>query len=161
MKILKLLSRAVTQVIQNPQQAILQMKMAGWVSFLSLAVKLRPLPDALGMVSTSTRPQAGKKEDIEQNLAIAMDSVLTTELLCFRPICWKRAAVLHRYLAINGISTRIVFGMRREQNGGWHGHAWLEADGKPILEKTYPDYKVTYIFPSSEKFDLELGLLND
>jgi hypothetical protein len=161
MKILKLLTRMTRQVIQNPGDAVLQCRMAAWISFLSLAVKLKPLPKALGMVSTPPRHEVNPSPDIENKLAVAMDSVLTTELFWFKPICWKRAAVLHRYLALNGIATRIVFGMRREDNGTWHGHAWLESEGKPILEKTYPEYKVTYTYPSADQFDLELGLLKD
>ena len=54
----------------------------------------------------------------------------------FKPICWKRAAVLHRYLSRNGTATRIIFGVRGENDGKVDGHAWLEANGEPILEKT-------------------------
>jgi hypothetical protein len=65
----------------------------------------------------------------------------------FKPICWKRAAVLHRYLSRNGIPTRIIFGVRNEAGGVFDGHAWLEANGQPILETTPPEYVVTYSFP--------------
>lgn len=135
--------------------------MAGWVCLLSIAVKLKPLPKALGLLSTGPREAPLNGENTQDKLAAAIDSVLTTELFCFKPTCWKRAAVLHRYLALNGVATRIVFGMRKEMNGTLHGHAWLESSGKPILEKVPPDYAVTYIFPSADKFDLELSLLND
>ena len=112
------------------------------------------------MVAAKTRTTASP-EDIENKLAASIDSILRTKLLCFKPICWKRAAVLHRYLALNGVATKIVFGMRKEENGSLHGHAWLESQGKPILEKAAPDYTVTYTFPSTDKFDVELGLLNE
>jgi hypothetical protein len=77
----------------------------------------------------------------------------------FKPVCWKRAAVLHRYLSINGIATRIVFGVRNETGGNVSGHAWLEANGQPILEQTPPEYVVTYSFPSNDRFGPELARL--
>ena len=35
--------------------------------------------------------------------------------------CWKRAAVLRRYLMLNGIETEVVFGVRRENGGATGG----------------------------------------
>lgn len=69
----------------------------------------------------------------------------------FKSICWKRAAVLHRYLLRNGVNTRIIFGVRNETSGEVAGHAWLEADGKAILENAPPQYVVTYRFPAHDQ----------
>lgn len=79
-------------------------------------------------------------------LARAIDLVLSMNTLMFKPSCWKRAVVLHRYLQSNGIATRIMFGVRNETAGEVAGHAWLEADGQPILEHVPPEYVVTYTF---------------
>ena len=38
-------------------------------------------------------------------------------------------------------------GLRRDGGDAPAGHAWLEADGMPLLERTPPDYKVTYSYP--------------
>src|SRR5918912_952739 len=84
---------------------------------------------------------------VQARLARLLDSVLAADLWVFTPTCWKRAPVLHRYLALSGIPTRVLFGVRREGADALSGHAWLEAGGEPILEKTPPDYKVTYSFP--------------
>jgi len=86
--------------------------------------------------------------EVEARLARLLDSVLAADFWVFTPTCWKRAPVLHRYLALCGIETRIRFGVRREGEDTLSGHAWLEACGEPILEKTPPDYKVTYSFPA-------------
>jgi hypothetical protein len=83
----------------------------------------------------------------QDELASAIDLLLSADVLMFKPICWKRAAVLHRYLLRNGIPTRIIFGVRNGADGHVDGHAWLEANGQPILEKTPPQYVVTYSFP--------------
>lgn len=156
-----LMLRAAKLVTQNPGEASLLLRMAGWIGLLSVLVKLRPLPKALSVIAAPLPITHERQTDTENRLAASIDSLLRAKLLCFRPVCWKRAAVLHRYLALNGIATRIVFGMKKDADGTVRGHAWLEADGQPILETTEPDYTVTYTFPSREKFPLEISLLND
>jgi len=158
MRFLHFLSRAGRKVIAHPVEAWLSARMAVWVCVLSLAVKARPLPSALRMLSARTKPPTGRsRQEIEEALVRAVDPLLATGLLCFRPICWKRAAILHRYLALNGITTRIVFGMKKAADGTLTGHAWLEADGMPILESIAPDYTVTYTFPSRDQFNINLA----
>lgn len=157
---LTFLSRATRKAFLSPAAALLLLRMAGWVLLLSVAVKIFPLPRALRLISTRTRrPLQTPEGETQQRLAAAIDLLLKTDLFILKPICWKRAALLHRYLALNGIPTRILFGMRREPDGGLSGHAWLEASGRPILETTAPNYAVTYAFPSNESFAGDLNLL--
>jgi hypothetical protein len=136
--------------------------MAIWVFILSVLVKLQPLPRALRMVAPKTDGRLQRsREETEKALSRAIDLLLGIDLLVFKPICWKRAAILHRYLALNGVATRIVFGVRKGTDGAIAGHAWLETGGKPLLERTVPDYVVTYTFPSNDPFNLELGVLTE
>jgi hypothetical protein len=158
-KIITFLTRATRKVFLGPAEALLLLRMAGWVLLLSMAVKVFPLPRALRLVSIKTRRPAETSESETQKRAAAIDLLLKTDLFILKPICWKRAALLHRYLALSGISTRIVFGMRPEPDGTVSGHAWLEASGRPILETTAPNYAVTYAFPSNETFEVDLNLL--
>ena len=69
------------------------------------------------------------------------------DLFVFRRSCWKRAIVLHRFLALNGIESRINFGVRKESNGTLNGHAWLEHGGRPILEHDAGAYVVAFSLP--------------
>jgi hypothetical protein len=147
--------------------------MAWWVSVLSVAARSCSLPRALALVAgtetNSVRSEAGERRSdgssgerrshdtaVEERLARSIDLLLSADVFLFKPICWKRAAVLHRYLSRNGITTRIVFGVRQEADGKVAGHAWLEADGEPILESAPPEYVVTYRFPSNERFEPSL-----
>jgi len=159
-KFLTFLSRAARKSIHGPAEAFLLLRMAGWVLLLSIAVKVFPLPRALRLLSTKTRLTAETPEGkTQKRLADAIDLLLQTDLFILKPICWKRAAVLHRYLALNGVATQILFGVRRDPDGSVSGHAWLEAGGKPILETATPGYVVTYAFPSNEPFEGDLSLL--
>jgi len=90
---------------------------------------------------------SGNAAQEQARLARILDSVLATDFWFLTPTCWKRAPVLHRFLALEGIETRIVFGVRREGEDALSGHAWLEACGEPLLETSAPDYKVTFSFP--------------
>lgn len=159
-KTLTILSRAMRKALLGPSEAFLLLRMSAWVIVLSVAVKMFPLPRALRLVSTSTRnPTSIPPKETQKRLADAIDLLLKADLLAFKPICWKRAALLHRYLALQGINTHILFGMRKEPNGSVSGHAWLESRGEAILESTPPRYSVTYTYPSRESCALDLNLL--
>jgi hypothetical protein len=143
-----LAARGARFVVREPGSALLALRMSAWVVALSLFVKFMPLPRALGLVAPSRLgPMTRDKEEAQAALARALDSVLATDFWVFTPTCWKRAPVLHRYLALRGIETRIVFGVRREGDDALSGHAWLEREGRPLLEADAPDYRVTYSFP--------------
>ncbi len=123
------------------------LRMAWWVAVLSAMARAYSLPRALEIVAGK---QKGGRSGVALNreeLARTIDLLLSADVLVFKPICWKRAAVLHRYLSRNGTKTKIIFGVRNETGGKFDGHAWLEADGQPILEKDPPNYVVTYSFP--------------
>lgn len=128
-------------------------RMAWWVVVLSIVARRYPLPRALEIVAGRQDQQAVAVDPARQErLARLIDLLLSADVWVFRPICWKRAAVLHRYLK----QTHIIFGVRSDAAGTAGqvtGHAWLEADGEPILETTPPDYVTTYRFPSNERFD--------
>jgi hypothetical protein len=155
--------RAITAAIglawRKPRRAWLMARMAAWVVVLSGLVNFCSLPRALRMVSASTRAKRNGKEVDRAELSTAIDAVLGANSFVFKPNCWKRATVLHRYLALHGVPTKIVFGLRKEAGGELKGHAWLESDGQPILESAAPAYKTTYTFPSAEPFEIELALM--
>lgn len=153
-KMFRLAGRATRKLLSRPGEALLLCRMAWWVTVLSVSARWFSLPRALAIVAGSERRvrssngPACQDPAVQQRLAQAIDLLLSADVLHFKPICWKRAAVLHRYLSHNGLYTRIVFGVKNESGGKVAGHAWLEAAGEPILEKTPPEYVVTYCFPS-------------
>jgi hypothetical protein len=144
-----LLSRAARMLVREPTSALLIIRMAGWVIVLSVMLRFVSIPRALGIVQPR-RIRAKRPVDevpVQRRLAGLLDSLLSTDVLTFTPTCWKRAAILYRFLALNGIESRVLFGVKVEHGGELKGHAWLEAEGKPILEHGIPDYTVTYSFP--------------
>jgi Transglutaminase-like superfamily len=150
-RLASLASRGVRFVAREPGSALLALRMSAWVAALSLFVKLMPLPRALGFVAprkVRRAPHDTTTEAAEQAaVARVLDSVLAADFWIFTPTCWKRAPVLHRFLALRGIETRILFGVRRDGEDELSGHAWLERGGEPLLETSAPDYKVTFSFP--------------
>jgi hypothetical protein len=146
------LSHAVARkCVNRPGEALLLLRMAWWVSVLSAAAKFGPLPRALSLVSgRETHQLQIQDSELPQRLAGSIDLLLSADLFVFKPICWKRAAVLRRYLSRHGVATKILFGVRNDAVGSVSGHAWLESNGLPILENTPPEYVVTYTFPSDQ-----------
>ena len=157
-KISRLILSTGRKFASNPREALLLCRMAWWVVVLSVTARFYSLPRALQIVAGSRNRK--QYEQTQDELARAIDLLLSADVLMFRPICWKRAAVLHRYLMRNGVNTRIIFGVRNETAGKVAGHAWLEQDGKPILENAPPEYVVTYRFPSNDAFDPRLATLS-
>ena len=145
-----LLSSATRKFVRQPGEAWLLLRMAWWIAVLSVTARCYSLPRALQIVAGNENSGSRSSEVSQEELARAIDLLLSADFLIFKPICWKRAAVLHRYLARSGTSTRIMFGVRSESSGKVDGHAWLEANGQPILENTQPDYLVTYSFPANK-----------
>ena len=136
------------RVVSRPDEAWLLLRMAWWVAVLSVTARHYTLPRALQIVAgNQSRPEPSDSGRTQDELAGAIDLLLSADIFMFKPICWKRAAVLHRYLLRNGTPTRIIFGVRNDSGGKVDGHAWLEVNGQPILEKTPPEYVVTYSFP--------------
>jgi hypothetical protein len=147
----RLAKRAARFVVREPLSALTALRMAAWVAALSALVRFTSLPRALKFVAPRVRRSAMPVDaaEVQTRLARLLDSVLAVDFWIFTPTCWKRAPVLHRFLALRGIETRVVFGVRREGEETLSGHAWLEAGGEPLLETTTPDYKVTYSFPQN------------
>lgn len=141
--------RAARLVWSEPGTALLAARMGAWVVMLSLLMKLMPLPRAMALVAPRRGARSAPPDAalIQTRIAQLLDSILAADFWVFTPTCWKRAPVLHRFLALRGIGTRVNFGVRRAGPETLSGHAWLEAGGQPILEKSPPDYKVTYSFP--------------
>src|SRR5687768_17594714 len=100
--------RAGRKFVSQPRDALLLCRMAWWVSVLSITSRCFSLPRALAIVAgPEVRAPRSPSAETQQRLARLMDQLLSIDIFLFRPICWKRAAVLHRYLSRDGIRTRI------------------------------------------------------
>lgn len=133
-------------------------RVAAWAGVLSSTARFCALPTALNLLTVKPAGRSGASFD-QAEIVTAVDAVLGLNFLVLKPICWKRAALLHRFLGLRGCDTTIVFGIRKEPAGELAGHAWLETGGKPILESDEPKYTVTYRFPSAEHCNVELARL--
>jgi Transglutaminase-like superfamily len=148
--------RAVALILFRPRRAWLLGRIGLATILLSLVIRLRPLPSALASFSVATNDDGKVLGPSAAELVTAVDAVLGMNLSVFRPVCWKRAILLHRLLGLRGYGTTIVFGVRASAKEQVAGHAWLERDGLPIFESTPPDCVVTYRFPSNESCDVDL-----
>ena len=149
-------SKATRLMFARPRRAWLMARIAAWTLVLSYALRFRSLPAALRMLSVQSPAAVEGKLD-QMEIATAVDAVLGMNLAMFRQICWRRAILLHHFLGREGLATTIVFGLRISPGGGVRGHAWLERDGRALLEAEQPNYRVTYRFPSDEICKVDLN----
>ena len=145
--------RASSFVWHRPGDAWLLARMAGWVGLVTVLGRMLTLPNVAKVMRPGRRRVVphykGENAAVREDLAGLLDMLLRTKFLCFTPICWKRALVLQRYLALSSIESEVVFGVRKEKDNRLIGHAWLEANGQPLLESDPPDYIKTFTFPFS------------
>jgi len=140
--------RAARTIVVAPREAVLRARMAWWVVLVSSLARLTSLPRAQRMVSLGTKSRSGGHAAVTPaELAAAIDSVLGIDLFVFRPSCWKRGMVLQRFLSMNGIESRLNFGVQKTTDGTVSGHAWLEYQGAPFLEREACAYVVTFTLP--------------
>ena len=144
------IARAARFVAREPLSALLVVRMAAWVAAASLLLKLMPFERAMNVITPlrRRRAQAADPAATQARLSRLIDSLLAADFWLYTPTCWKRAPVLYRYLALQGIQTRVVFGVRKGDAGALDGHAWIESDGQPLLEKRAPAYTETFSFPA-------------
>jgi transglutaminase superfamily protein len=143
----------------RPRRAWLLSRIAIWTFILSCVLRFRSLPAALRTLSGPTDRQRSDPATDGQELATAVDAVLGINRFVFRPVCWKRAILLRRFLAEQGHPSAVVFGVRNH-SGKLTGHAWLESNGAAIYEAEMPDYTVTYRFPSDEACEVDLNQMS-
>jgi hypothetical protein len=147
-KIVLVLGVTARKIIVTPRESALSARMALWVVLISWLTRLTSLPRAQQIASFRIRSaRRGKRSTSPAQLGRAIDGVLGIDLFVFRRSCWKRAMVLHRFLALNGIESRINFGLQKAVDGTLSGHAWLEHQGRPFLEDGAGTYIVTFSLP--------------
>jgi hypothetical protein len=145
----RLVHRALRKAFVKPREAALSARLALWVVLVSVLARATSLPRAQQLSSVRLRSRvSADPHGTAAHLAGTLDALLGLDLFVFRPSCWKRSLVLHRFLALDGIESRINFGVQKHAAGEpLQGHAWLEHDGQPFLEKTPGTYVVTFTLP--------------
>jgi hypothetical protein len=137
-----------TKVIVKPRESALRVRMALWVVLVSGLARVTSLPRLQKIASFRVGSRSVEdRAETPARLAAAIDGLLSIDLFVFRRSCWKRALVLHRFLALNGIESRINFGVQKESSGTLKGHAWLEHGGRPMLEHDAGAYVLTFSLP--------------
>ena len=129
-RLARLAARAAGALVHTPGRAWLMARMAATYFVVVTAARLLPLDRAFALIA----PRAGRRSRGENAASVvnALDTLLGAGIPFIRPRCWRRAAVLHRYLRLVGIDTRIVFGVVTEEMALKEAHAWLERDGVPV-----------------------------
>ncbi|MEO8359661.1 MAG: lasso peptide biosynthesis B2 protein [Vicinamibacteria bacterium] len=139
--------RAARAAMRDPRRVWLMTRMAAAYAAISLLARVKSLPAAFAAVSPrlSTQPSEEAKA---MTLVHTLDTMLAARLPLIHPQCWRRAALLHRFLRHEGIDTVIVFGVTTDATSGLEAHAWVERNGVPFAEAVSPTrYRRVFEFP--------------
>lgn len=142
------LRKLLRLIWHEPQQFRLLLGLGWWVLLTSTLLRYCSLQRSLRLLTWRPAFAARTNVILPTQVAATLDQILRLDFWVFTPTCWKRAIVLHRFLALSGVATKIVFGVQRDGEKKLAGHAWLEHQGEPFLEAQPPDYVPTYCFPN-------------
>ena len=138
----------VKHTMSEPAIIILALRMAFWIIVVSLTVRFSSFPKLFKTLTPSKRPSSSADPQATQAFLVrAIDRVLRLDFLTFTPICWKRAAVLYRFLRLDGQPARLMVGVRKTPEGNLDGHAWVEVNGVPIAERAISGYSISLSYP--------------
>ena len=134
---------------RDPGRAVLMMRMACGYVAVSVLARLTSLPRAFAAISPSRRNVAPDERRIERTVD-ALNTLLAAGIPGVHPQCWRRAAVLHRFLRFEGVDTAIVFGVAPQASAAVEAHAWLEREGRPFAEaENISGYRRLFEFPAN------------
>src|SRR5262245_35982076 len=89
----------IRAVWREPDVGFLALRMASWIVVLSALAPLCSIPRAFRLITPLGRGIfACERRLAPARLAAVLDEMLRLDVAAFTPICWKRAAILYRYL---------------------------------------------------------------
>jgi hypothetical protein len=145
----RLPARIAGALARDPARVWLISRMAFAYAAVSVFARVLPLPKAFALLSPRLGPDRGEASGAER-IVNALDTLLTARIPFVHPQCWRRAAVLHRFLRHAGLDTLIVFGVRMDGTRTVEAHAWLERNGQPFAETGQTTaYQRVFEFPAS------------
>jgi hypothetical protein len=104
------------------------------------AVRDSALPDALAALRAVERTRAEPgSATVEGGRRLGRAVARTLALVPGDTRCLMQSLVLTRMLAIRGVESRLVIGVRPGES--FAAHAWVERDGQPLLQPGAPSFE--------------------
>jgi Transglutaminase-like superfamily len=120
--------RVSRQVFSSPSNALLALRMSGWMLVLPLAKRVVPFERLARIMSSDSR---GKRVAGQERFV----TLLACRLTRFSGSnCLERSLLLYRYLARAGANPTLVLGVGRGNRKRQSGHAWVVSDGVPVVD---------------------------
>jgi hypothetical protein len=120
--------RVSRDVFKSPVNALLALRMVGWMVVLPLAKQVLPFER---LARIMWRDRAGRSFRVQQALVIRLAYRLTR---FSGSNCLERSLILYRYLGLCGADPTLVLGLGKDELQRRDGHAWLVVDGVPLIE---------------------------
>ena len=141
------LVRTARVLLREPGRALLMLRMTGAYAAVSLLARVTSLPRAFEAMSPALRGVAPDEARVERTVD-ALNTLLEAGVPGIHPQCWRRAAVLRRFLRFEGVDTSIVFGIAPSTASAVEAHAWIERNGRPFAEaEDVSAYRRVFEFP--------------
>jgi hypothetical protein len=137
------------QIFKSPSDSFLLARIGMWALALPILKRVLPLQTLARIMWSHAKEQ--RKTSLEQKVATIVRWIYG--FVIPKGACLDRSLILYRYLSGMRIDVRLVTGIKRTEEKGWKGHAWVLVDGKPFeeAEPAVEDFKTLAIFGSDGK----------
>lgn len=119
--------RTAARLLTGPWEWWLALRTIGWLTVLPLLKRLVPLPKLARFMWSRGSPE-GRRPDREQRATAIVRGFSRSS----GGNCLERSLILYRFLSRANADPTLVTGMGK--SGGFIGHAWVEVEGRPLLE---------------------------
>lgn len=118
-------------------------------------IKQKPLPDILAEITQATA-KTDKSQSLKQPEYMILDKVsraadfLLLRILNTQKPCLPRSLVLFHWCSYNGLSARLIVGVKKEEKL-LQGHSWLLLEGRPYREDLLHLHEYTIMLEGSNE----------
>jgi hypothetical protein len=118
-----------------------------WFGVVEVGLRCLPLQKLLriiqrpGNTPTVTKKQREPQRAVPERVAYCVG--LAGRLHLFDSTCLKKSLVLNALLTRRGFDAQLLIGAARGTNGQLDAHAWLDCEGKVLLDGTMPRHYAT------------------
>ena len=135
--------RRCLQLLRNPRDAWLMLRVVSWALVLPVLKRVVPLKKLAAVMWCHSKTRLNE----EQKVATIVRWIYRFLSPADRS-CLQRSLILYRFLSKNNFDPLLITGMRKTPDQQWKGHAWVLVDRQPFEESFHSiqDYQPMIIF---------------
>lgn len=132
-------------VIRHPADLWLLLRISVWALVLPALKRMIPLQTLARWMWVAPGRSVEQHRDEKIGAAVRWISIF---IYRDDTSCLERSLLLYRFLSASDKNPVLISGLKRTEDQGWKGHAWIMVDGKPFdeSEASVKEFKTLMIY---------------